>query len=1335
MAHAQQGDLTFESLPIDQGASTHVSCILQDGTGFIWIAAWSGLYRYDGYSFVAYTHDPDDTTTIADNHLSTIYEDKGGALWVGSWLGLEELDQTTGTFRHFTPNPQALASDPSNNVSTIREDNTGALWVGSWGGLYRFDRITRKFAAVLHDSSDPGSIAHNSVGAIYESKNGSLWFGSAAGLDKYDFSTGKFLHCLRNQGGWKAISFNVISAYWITSIIEDEGGMFWLGTQDGLVTYNPRDGSCATYRYETEGPVSWLNPRNTIASLCMDRVSGLLWIVTEHGLFTFDRQKKTFMNKVGGVATSVCIDRSGTILLGTDKGLEKSNLVPPPFRKYPVGDIVSGPRAHRRGIVWVFCYKTGWHKFDSGKRSFVPCSFGSSRLYYVFRRQEGSQYVLLKPDGGTSIRDSLGNEIGSLSSSTREFNNTFSASWWARKGMYIGTIKGGVHLLVPETHGAREIMDLREPIYTITEDRLGFLWVSTMMGRLVRYDQEKGTVTDFRYDKQNPSSWCGKAVNWNYVDTKGRLWFATNSGLYKWDPLINGFVHYTEEQGLPSDNVRGIGEDKHGTYWVSTTKGICRYDPETGHAKHYDASYGLDPAADVFFGGVDLGDNGEMYAGGSNGLTVFHPDSIRDNLFVPPVVITSLRILDKPYPISKEIHLRYDENFLSFEFAALSYISPERNQYTYMMDGVDRDWVRSGTRHFASYPNLPPGEYVFRVKGSNNEEIWNEAGTSVAIVISPPWWKSSWAYGFYALALLSALFATWQMQMRRVRIRHELAMNKFEAAKMHEVDELKSRFFANISHEFRTPLTLIMGPVKRMRDDEDDPRKREDLGLVHKNASRLLELVNQLLDLSRLESGNMKLRTASQDIVPLLKGLLQSFCSYAERKRIVTGFSSSEENMVVYIDRDKVQKIITNVLGNAFKFTPEGGRIELTVVHDARYVSIRISDTGIGIPVEKIPHIFDRFYQVDGSHTREQEGTGIGLSLTRELVELHKGTIMVESEEGRGSTFTVRLPLGRAHLLPEEIFDVEEGKRAEGAEQMEKVDKSEKSERAMEGYGLAPPALAELPEEDRPGKTAGIPPIEKSKPVLLIVEDNADVRQYIQRDLEAEYSIAEAVDGVDGWNRSLERMPDIIVSDVMMPKMDGFALCNKLKTDERTSHIPVILLTAKATSKDKVEGFETGADDYIMKPFEQAELRARLRNLLEQRKRLHEHFKKHGLFEIDEQKITSVDQKFLQKAHAIITEQMSNPAFGVEVVAEQMAVSRSLLLKKVEALTGEPPIDLIKRARLNKAAQLITAGFGNTYQVALEVGFSSPSYFTKCFKRQFGVNPSEYHPHTVQPEA
>jgi parallel beta-helix repeat protein len=579
------------------------------------------------------------------------------------------------------------------------------------------------------------------------------------------------------------------------------------------------------------------------------------------------------------------------------------------------------------------------------------------------------------------------------------------------------------------------------------------------------------------------------------------------------------------------------------------------------------------------------------------------------------------------------------------------------------------------------------------------------------ITVFTPWWISTWALLIYAFTLISITLIIWNVRMRRVKINAELEKKEFEAQKLHEVDELKTRFFTNISHEFRTPLTLILGPVKQIIEKINDEGIKSELNIVHRNANKLLGLVNQLLDISKLESGNMKLQAAPQNIVSLLKALVISFASYAERKRIALKFNSTEDEIIVYLDKDKMEKITDNILSNAFKFTPERGRIELMVNKADKDVKIIISDTGIGIPKKLLPRIFDRFYQVDGSHTREQEGTGIGLAHTKELVELLRGKIEVESEEGKGTTVTVSLPLGKDHLSPEEISKIEGEKGYEKKKDKIKPEYDDYINKKIEHT-----ADIDFLEED-------------SLPLLLIVEDNADVRKYIINNLYKDYRLLEAIDGEDGWNKSIEFTsggPDLIITDVMMPKMDGFKFCEKLKTDERTSHIPVILLTAKAAKQDKLEGYEIGADDYIMKPFEPDELKARIKNLIEQRKRLHEHFRNKGIFELNESKITPIDKKFLQRALDIITKNISNSSFTVEVLAENLAVSRSLLSKKMVALTGDPPRELIRRIRLKKASELIEKKFGNLSEIALEVGFDNPAYFSEAFKKQFGVPPSQY---------
>ena len=556
-------------------------------------------------------------------------------------------------------------------------------------------------------------------------------------------------------------------------------------------------------------------------------------------------------------------------------------------------------------------------------------------------------------------------------------------------------------------------------------------------------------------------------------------------------------------------------------------------------------------------------------------------------------------------------------------------------------------------------------------------------------------------------------------------------------ALLKEAQQVQNRFFTNISHEFRTPLTLILGPAKQLLERFKDDKAKEQLDLIHRSASKLNKLVDELLDISKIEAGEMKLKVCPVDLVSFVKEITLSFHALAERKKITFKFNSDDDEIIAYIDKDKIDKILTNVLSNAFKFTPEGGKVEVSIRPKPPFnspfskggkeegsVEISIRDTGIGIPQDQLDKIFDRFYQVDGSHTREHEGTGIGLSLTKELVELHKGKIEVESDEGKGSIFKLTFPLGKDHLRPEEIC--EEEKEQDKDEDKEKT-RIPLSDEDNEQFRLD---IEESTEGRKVSKVAFEDYEIQSLPTLLVVEDNPDVRKYISMILENRYKIIEAKDGEEGLNKAFESAsggPDLIITDIMMPKMDGFQFCSALKTDSRTSHIPIIMLTAKATMQDKISGLEIGADDYIMKPFEAEELKARIKNLLEQRKRLHEHFRQHGLFELDEKNINSIDKKFLEKSFAIINEHISDTSFGVVVLAENMNVTRSVLLKKIEALIGESPLELIKRTRLSTAAKLIEKNFGNVSEVALEVGFNNPSHFAECFKKQFGVSPSQYH--------
>jgi len=866
----------------------------------------------------------------------------------------------------------------------------------------------------------------------------------------------------------------------------------------------------------------------------------------------------------------------------------------------------------------------------------------------------------------------------------------------------------------------------------ILESQTGHLWIGTYFYGLYKLNPETGIYVQYLNDPENPYSLSNDNILMMHEDRTGFLWIATAGDLNKFDPSQRSFSHYNSNVGLPGDGIFAILDDREGNLWLSSGKGIFRFSPESGAVKSFDKNDGLQSIEFNFYS-YFKNKNGWMYFGGINGFNASHPDSIKQNDLIPEIVLTDFQIFNKTVlpgihsPLKKtiseanEINLTHNQSVFSLEFAALDFHDLGKNQYAYKMEGVDPDWVYTdASRRFATYTQLGPGEYVFRVKGSNNDGIWNDDGTSVKIIIIPPWWQTNLAYSFYVLLFGLIVFGLWRFQTNRLKIKHELELKNVHAEKLEEVDRLKSRFFANISHEFRTPLTLILGPVEQMFSGEFKGNLKEQYKVIIRNAKRLLQLINQLLDLSKLESGKLKLQAQASEIISFTNGLVQAFESLAERKSIALIFQPEIELQEVYIDIEKYETIINNLLSNAFKFTPQGGVVEVLISSLKKgdkggCIQIAISNTGPGIPVDRIEKIFDRFYQIDNSYTKDEEGTGIGLALTKELIELHHGEIRVESGPDSKTIFTILLPLGKGHLKEDEI--------AVTAAQDSPLKKGARSE------GLLTEGM--LKTLDEITEAAGSKPITetekpKDKPIILIVEDNADLRQYIRNSMDSVYQIMEAENGKEGLAKSTEQIPDLIISDVMMPKMDGFEFCTKIKTDERTSHIPVILLTARAEQADKIEGLETGADDYISKPFDNKELNIRIKNLIEQRRKLRERFAKETNFLTDNIAHTSVDEKFVKRIIDIISQHIHISDFNIESLSLQAGMSRMHLHRKILGLFGQSPGDFLRTIRLKRGAELLKEKTGNISEIAYKVGFDSPAYFSNCFRQQFGLSPSEY---------
>lgn len=766
-----------------------------------------------------------------------------------------------------------------------------------------------------------------------------------------------------------------------------------------------------------------------------------------------------------------------------------------------------------------------------------------------------------------------------------------------------------------------------------------------------------------------------------------------------------------------------------------------RFSPTDGSFIKYTVLDGLQ--GDEFFpGAYHHGKSGAMYFGGPNGLNVFFPEKIHPDAGSIPVRLSGLQLFNKPVEIGHEvldiplalkesIRLRHDQNLITLQYVGLNFKSSGKVQYAYMLEGFDADWNYVGTKREATYTNLDAGDYVFKVKAANSDGLWNEHLKELRITVLPPLWKTPAAYAVYLLLGVGLLYVFRQSALSKERLRNKLKLQQLEAQKTHELDVLKLKFFTNISHEFRTPLTLILGPMERLLTDQAlEPDQRSDYyQLINRNAQRLLRLINQLLDLSELDAGFMKLSVVQYDVVSFCRSIAEAFVYQASQQHIDYTFTTNVPVAAVYFDDDKLEKVLYNLISNALKFTPPGGRVavRLSVTNQcppqaapsltankeggSLHLVLEVEDSGVGIPLSQQQKIFERFYQA-GSKTRQKAGTGIGLALTRQLVECHYGTIKLQSTEGKGSLFTMCLPVYKERYAPEEISD-SKPKLDDKVGDIRSVynDQAQQQQQQQQQDGVV---QAEVHTQ-----LLGLPSI-------LLVEDSEDVRSYIRINLSQEYRIYEAADGLEGYEKALDVDPDLVISDVMMPGMDGFELCRKIKSNPQISHVPVVLLTARSSEAFELEGLETGADDYISKPFNTLLFKARIRNILESRQKIKEKLSTDLSFEPQDVATNSLDERFIKQLLGVIEANISDDQFNPDALAAGMNLSRSQLYKKVKGLTGLSVSILIRNIRLRKACALLKTHSLSISEVAYQVGFSDPAYFTKCFREMYSQSPTEY---------
>jgi signal transduction histidine kinase/ligand-binding sensor domain-containing protein/DNA-binding response OmpR family regulator len=1365
VADTSAQSILFNHLTTNNGLSNNfVSDIFQDRTGFLWFATDDGLNRFDGYDFKIYRNNPADKNSISDNTILSFTEDADGNLWNGTKNGfVNKYDLILDKFTRWEIKSDITKENP---INVLHIDKSGLVWIGTYrSGLYRLDPNSGKIDRWVMNADDPTALSNNYVSSIVEDALGNFWIGTFYGLNKLNLqkSKTKFEKFFFEKEENNSLSDNLI---WSITQSATDKNKFFIGTANGITELNASQikfkkididnpdnlqfgtGSGVVLEEIINGEqILWTNSYaglirlnstknnlvrylpdksnpNSIASYQVNKIlkdrSGVLWLATNKGLSFFSQKNNKINNsfhssrfdfnssKLNTLSSSAILKtKSNTLYIGTEKGLF-----------YSSNNSANGERIKNNIIPT----QTIWSLAEDNQHNIWVGTYGDGLYKFNPATKRLEKFDVLK----NIVRSSSRNFIKSLAVDNN--NNLWAGTWG------IGLAK--INLSTNEIKHFHHLNDnsnslSHDDVWVIFIDSKDRIWIGTNGGGLNLYNELNGGLFYcFGGDSKNQIalnsnsiySICESSINKN--DGETILWIGTNNGLNKVvidnseftnsNPIFKQVNQYTITNGLADNSIKSVVEDDDGNLWLGTSSGISFFDISKNSFTNFTTADGVIGNDFNYSSGVKI--DGELIIlGSTSGINFINPKSIIHSSYNPPIVISDFQIFNKSIKPSEnsvltksifntnEIVLSHTQNVFSFLFSALDYNNPNSISYVYMMEGFDKDWITSGTRRYITYTNLNPGKYVFKVKATNSDGVWNDKITSLIVEITPPWWQTIWAILMYFVVFVLGIWAIIKFQNNRTKLQHELRIREFESYHLKEVEQMKSRFFANISHEFRTPLMLIKGPLEELLRGRIKDNLTEYYKMLLRNTEKLQHLIDQLLELSQLESETIPVKKETYDIVNLLKSISNSFIPLANQKNIRFKFHLNVESAIAFLDKDKFEKIINNLLNNAFKFTDVGGNVNIELnektISGINNALISISDSGVGISKENQPKIFNRFFQVDDSSKRNYGGSGIGLALVKELTTLLGWEISVSSNEGEGTEFTLQIPL----LSQEEIKTNISLSNSLGHQ--ENLNEEVELKKVDDDYILE----------------------NNSKPLIVFVEDQSEVRDYVLGLLKHDYNVLQAENGKIGLDVAINSLPDLIISDVMMPVMDGFELCKKLKTDWKTSHIPVILLTAKVAHQSKLEGLETGADDYLTKPFDFEELSVRIKNLIAQRKLLKEKFSKDINANVDSITTNLFDKEFIEKIYRIIESQLQNENFTSENLAKELFVSRSQLTRKLNAITGIGPGEFIRIYKLKRAAQMILENKLSITQVALEVGFSSPAQFTRAFQKHFNCLPSEFH--------
>ena len=1312
----------FKHLEVSDGLSNNsVNTICKDRDGFMWFGTTTGLNRYDGYTFKIYQHAENDPGSLPDNYITDIVEMPDGRFWVNTGRGYVLFDKEQDCFitdvTGFMKNLES--GGVPEQVFVDREGNTCLSVAGE--GCYRYKEGGKRlfFSYVEH------SLPEHGVTQIAECSDGLLLIYNTGLLVCLDRATlaikWKSDEIKKYIPAGKTIEF---------SLFVDRDNCIWAYSLMGIWAYD-----CGTKSWRTDLTAIWSSRPDVIIHAVAQDIEGRIWVGKDYdGIDVLEKETGKVTSLVAhddngrslphNTIYDLYADRDGIMWVGTyKKGVSYYSESIFKFNMYEWGDITCIEQADENKL-WLGTNDHGillWNRFTGKAEPFWRDAEGQlpNPVVSMLKSKDGKLWVGTFNGGlycmnGSQVRsykEGAGNALAS--------NNVWALVEDDKGRIWIASLGGGLQCLEPssgtfETYTSNNSALLENNVTSLCwgdDNTLFFGTASQGVGMMDMRTREIKKVQG----QSGSMKMSNDAVNHVYKDSRGLIWIATREGLNVYDVRRHLFLDLSPVAEAKGSFIAAITEDQERNMWVSTSRKVIRVTVASDgkgsylfDSRAYNSEDGLQNC-DFNQRSIKTLHNGIIAIGGLYGVNVFAPDHIRYNKMLPNVMFTGLSLFDEAVKVGQSyggrvliekelndvenVEFDYKQNIFSVSFASDNYNLPEKTQYMYKLEGFNNDWLTLPLGvHNVTFTNLAPGKYVLRVKAINSDGYVGMKEATLGIVVNPPFWMSWWAYLLYAIGLVVVLFLARYRMLKREREKFHLQQIENEVAKNEEINNMKFRFFTNVSHELRTPLTLIISPLEGMLKETTDELQSTRLQLMYRNAQRLLHLVNQLLDFRKGEMSTHQLSLSEGDIISYVHSVCNSFLLMADKKHIQFSFFSGIDTFSMAFDADKVGKIVMNLLSNAFKFTPEGGRVTVMIEHVAGtpdMLEIKIADTGIGISDVDKEHIFERFYQADHKGVEETTGNGIGLSLVRDFVTLHEGEVKVFDNIGTGSVFVIQFPVKhvetQVQLPPETGISIGEEEDKEIKEETER----------------------------------------KDFPLLLIVDDNEDFRIFMRYSLELQYRVKLAVNGNEAWEMMQEELPDLVISDVMMPQMDGNELCRLIKQDKRTAHIPVILLTARQNTEAKLEGLQTGADDYVTKPFNMTILVLRIRKLIELSRY---HRVTQGMIDPapSEIVITSLDEKLIEKAIKYVEDNMSRTELSVEELSRELGMSRVHLYKKLLQITGKTPIEFIRVIRLKRAAQLLRESQLHVSEVAFEVGFNNPKYFSRYFKDEFGVLPSVY---------